>query len=169
MAYKSISYSLLTRVLSVYFLLTLTVTAHKSVQNILTQNVSLLVAELQNQQSTFNGSLTRSLWEFNTPQIETIADGLISIPAIAGVLIRDESGKPVIQIGETLPVDGLPERASEGYVVPEENGTFGFYNALIFEFSGHSTRVGDVSLFTTRDIAIDRIKISLHLLSVMRS
>lgn len=160
MAYKSISYSLLTRVLSVYFLLTLTVTAVQiGAEYFDTKRV--LVAELQNQQGTFNGSLTRSLWEFNTPQIETIADGLISIPAIAGVLIRDESGKPVIQIGETLPVDGLPERASEGYVLPEENGTFGFYNALIFEFSGHSTRVGDVSLFTTRDIAIDRIKISL--------
>jgi signal transduction histidine kinase len=120
-----------------------------------------LLAELENQQSTFSGSLTRSLWEFNNPQIDTIADGLISIPAIAGVLIRDDSGNVVVQLGETISVDELPEQVADGYTLQEQNGIFGYFNTLIFEFSGHSTRVGDVTLFSTRDIAIDRIKLSL--------
>ena len=108
-----------------------------------------LISELQNQQSTFSGSLTRSLWEFNNPQIDTIADGLISIPAIAGVLIRDDSGNIVVQLGETLSVDELPEQTVDGYMLPEQNGIFGYFDTLIFEFSGHSTRVGDVTLFST--------------------
>lgn len=160
MANKSISTSLLTRVLSVYFLLTLMVTAIQIGAEYFDTKRALL-AELENQQSTFSGSLTRSLWEFNNPQIDTIADGLISIPAIAGVLIRDDSGNVVVQLGETLSVDELPEQVADGYTLQEQNGIFGYFNTLIFEFSGHSTRVGDVTLFSTRDIAIDRIKLSL--------
>ncbi|MEL7798670.1 sensor histidine kinase [Idiomarina loihiensis] len=160
MAIKSISSSLLTRVLSVYFLLTLIVTAIQiGAEYFDTKRV--LIAELQNQQSTFNGSLTRSLWEFNSNQIDTIADGLISIPAIAGVLIRDDAGNILVQLGETTTMSDLPDDNSEGALLPERNGIFGYYDSLIFEFSGHSTKVGDVSLFSTRDIAIDRIKVSL--------
>ncbi|WP_404397301.1 ATP-binding protein [Idiomarina loihiensis] len=160
MAIKSISSSLLTRVLSVYFLLTLIVTAIQiGAEYFDTKRV--LIAELQNQQSTFNGSLTRSLWEFNSNQIDTIADGLISIPAIAGVLIRDDAGNILVQLGETTAMSDLPDDNSEGALLPERKGIFGYYDSLIFEFSGHSTKVGDVSLFTSRDIAIDRIKVSL--------
>lgn len=160
MANKSISTSLLTRVLSVYFLLTLIVTAVQ-IGGEYFDTKRVLIAELQNQQSTFSGSLTRSLWEFNNLQIDTIADGLISIPAIAGVMIRDDAGKVLVQIGETLPATNLPEQVSDGYMLEEQNGIFGYFDTLIFEFSGHSTRVGDVTLFSTRDIAIDRIKVSL--------
>ncbi|WP_300319158.1 ATP-binding protein [Idiomarina sp.] len=160
MVIKSISSSLLTRVLSVYFVLTLIVTAVQIGAEYF-DTKRILIAELQNQQRTFNGSLTRSLWEFNSDQIDSIADGLIGIPAIAGVLIRDDAGNILVQLGETSEISDLPEEASEGILLPERNGIFGYHNSLIFEFSGHSTKVGDVSLFSTRDIAIDRIKVSL--------
>lgn len=160
MAIKSISSSLLTRVLSVYFVLTLIVTAVQIAAEYF-DTKRILVAELQNQQRTFNGSLTRSLWEFNSDQIDSIADGLIGIPAIAGVLIRDDAGNILVQLGETSEMSDLPNEASEGILLPERNGIFGYHSSLIFEFSGHSTKVGDVSLFSTRDIAIDRIKVSL--------
>ncbi len=160
MAIKSISSSLLTRVLSVYFVLTFIVTAVQIGAEYF-DTKRILIAELQNQQRTFNGSLTRSLWEFNSDQIDSIADGLIGIPAIAGVLIRDDAGNILVQLGETSEISDLPEEASEGILLPERNGIFGYHNSLIFEFSGHSTKVGDVSLFSTRDIAIDRIKVSL--------
>lgn len=160
MTIKSISSSLLTRVLSVYFVLTLIVTAVQIGAEYF-DTKRILIAELQNQQRTFNGSLTRSLWEFNSDQIDSIADGLIGIPAIAGVLIRDDAGNILVQLGETSEMSDLPEEASEGILLPERNGIFGYHNSLIFEFSGHSTKVGDVSLFSTRDIAIDRIKVSL--------
>ncbi len=160
MAIKSISSSLLTRVLSVYFVLTLIVTAVQIAAEYF-DTKRILIAELQNQQRTFNGSLTRSLWEFNSDQIDSIADGLISIPAIAGVLIRDDAGNILVQLGETSEMSDLPNETSEGVLLPERNGIFGYHSSLIFEFSGHSTKVGDVSLFSTRDIAIDRIKVSL--------
>src|SRR5690554_649128 len=161
MATSSISKSLLTSVLSVYFVLTLIVTSVQIVGEYY-DTKNMLVQELSNQQSTFNHSLARSLWEYNTPQIEAIADGLINIPAIAGLVIRDDTGRVISELGRTPPLSDFPVVAADSYELPERNGVFGYYSKLVFEFSGDSTQVGDVTLYTTRDIAIERIKVSLY-------
>ena len=161
MATTSISKSLLTSVLSVYFVLTLLVTCVQILGEYY-DTKGMLVEELQNQQSTFSQSLARSLWEFNYEQINATAEGLISIPAISGIIIRDDTGKIMAQLGDAASLLMLPENATENYNIDESNGVFGYYAPLIFEFSGQSTPVGDVTLFSTRDVAIDRIKVSLY-------
>lgn len=161
MTTSSISKSLLTNVLSVYFVLTLIVTSVQVVGEYY-DTKNMLVQELHNQQSTFSHSLARSLWEYNTPQIEAIADGLINIPAIAGLVIRDDTGRIVSQLGRTPPLRAFPTISADSYELPERDGVFGYYSKLVFEFSGDSTQVGDVTLYTTRDIAIQRIKVSLY-------
>ena len=161
MATSSISKSLLTNVLSVYFVLTLVVTSVQVVGEYY-DTKKMLVQELNNQQSTFSHSLARSLWEYNTPQIDAIADGLINIPAIAGLVIRDDTGRIISQLGRTPPLRTFPAIAGDSYELPEREGVFGYYAKLVFEFSGNSTQVGDVTLYTTRDIAIERIKVSLY-------
>ncbi len=161
-ATTNISKSLLTNVLSVYFVLTLTVTCVQ-VMGEYFDTKNQLVQELQNQQSTFSNSLARSLWEYNNPQIEAIAEGLINIPAIAGIAIRDETGDTIVKLGLTDNVNSLNLHADvEDRIIEERNGLFGYYSAIIFEFAGDSNRVGDVTLFSTRDIALDRIKFSLY-------
>lgn len=158
----SISKSLLTNVLSVYFVLTLMVTCVQLMGEYF-DTKSQLVEELQNQQSTFSNSLARSLWEYNDEQIELIAEGLINIPAIAGIIIRDENGEVVVKLGLTESLNSLNiTRDVEDLVIEEYNGLFGYYASIIFEFAGESNRVGDVTLYSTRDIALDRIKFSLY-------
>ncbi|KFZ28425.1 histidine kinase [Pseudidiomarina atlantica] len=158
----SISKSLLTNVLSVYFVLTLMVTCVQLMGEYF-DTKSQLVEELQNQQSTFSNSLARSLWEYNDEQIELIAEGLINIPAIAGIIIRDENGEIVVKLGLTESLNSLNiTRDVEDLVIEEYNGLFGYYASIIFEFAGESNRVGDVTLYSTRDIALDRIKFSLY-------
>ncbi len=161
MSTTSISKSLLTRVLSVYFLLTLLVTAVQ-IMGEYSDTKKMLLQELQNQQSTFNYPLAQSLWEYNSPQIEAIADGLINIPAIAGLIIRDDKGRVIVQLGQTSSVSLIPLQPDEGYLLPEQNSVFGYFSTLVFEFAGNSVQVGDVSLFSTRDITIARIKVSLY-------
>ncbi len=157
-----ISKSLLTNVLSVYFVLTLVVTCVQ-VMGEYFDTKSQLVQELQNQQSTFSNSVARSLWEYNNPQIEAIAEGLINIPAIAGIVIRDEGGDVIVKLGLTENVNTYNLAADvEDYVIEEHNGLFGYYSSIIFEFAGTSNRVGDVTLFSTRDIALERIRFSLY-------
>ncbi|MDN7125139.1 sensor histidine kinase [Pseudidiomarina terrestris] len=158
----NISKSLLTNVLSVYFVLTLIVTCVQ-VMGEYFDTKSQLVQELQNQQSTFSNSLARSLWEYNNRQIEAIAEGLINIPAIAGIVIRDEAGDTIVKLGLTESINALNLTSDvEDFVIQERNGLFGYYSSIIFEFAGDSNRVGDVTLFSTRDIALDRIKFSLY-------
>jgi len=161
MTTTSISKSLLTSVLSVYFVLTLLVTCVQVLGEYY-DTKRMLVEELQNQQSTFSNSLARSLWEFNYEQINATAEGLISIPAISGIIIRDDTGKIMVQLGNAASLVMLPESSTEYHNIDETNGVFGYYAPLVFEFSGQSTPVGDVTLFSTRDVAIDRIKVSLY-------
>lgn len=161
MASTSISKSLLTSVLSVYFVLTVLVTAVQVIGEYY-DTQDLLVEELRNQQATFSNSLGRSLWEYNYPQIDAIAQGLISIPAISGVIIRDDTGAVLANLGRTAPLSILPQESLESYTLSERDGLFGYFSTLVFEFSGNSTQVGDVTLFSTRDIAIERIKVTLY-------
>ena len=161
MTTTSISKSLLTSVLSVYFVLTLLVTCVQILGEYY-DTKRMLVEELQNQQSTFSNSLARSLWEFNYDQINTTAEGLISIPAITGIIIRDDTGKVMVELGDVATQFLLPNNSSEVFNIPESTGVFGYFAPLIFEFSGQSSPVGDVTLFSNRDVAIERIKVSLY-------
>lgn len=160
MQYKSISRTLLTRVLSVYFVITFIVTSAHIVGEYNNTKRSLAI-ELENQHNTFSASLTRSLWEFNNQQIQALADGLISIPAIGGLVIRDDRGQLIVQMGQTLPLNALPNSPESPEEIPERDGVFGHYSPLAFEFSGQSTLVGDITLFSNRDVAIERLKVSL--------
>lgn len=160
MLHKSISRTLLTRVLSVYFAITFIVTcAH--VFSEYSNTKRSLAMELKNQYSTFSASLTRSLWEFNSQQIDALAIGLVNIPTISGLIIRDDQGQVISQLGVTQPIEQLPTTPLSPIDLPERQGIFGHYSPLAFEFSGQSTVVGDITLFSSRDVAIERLKVSL--------
>src|SRR5690606_42144095 len=68
----------------------------------------------------------------------------------------DDTGRIVSQLGRTPPLRTFPVVIADSYELPEREGVFGYYAKLVFEFSGNSTQVGDVTLYTTRDIAIER-------------
>lgn len=161
--HQRISRALLTRVLSVYFLLTLLITCvHITAEYFNTKRY--LIAELENQQHTFTGSLTRALWEFNSPQINNIADGLINLPSVGGIIIRDDSGAVLVRRGITMTPEQLPDTRNESVALPEQQGVFGHYSPLVFEYSGQSELVGDVAIFSNREVAIERLRISLFFL-----
>lgn len=163
---NSLSKKLLAKVLSVYFILTLIVTlgqifaeyynAKRFIQN-----------ELTTLQQTFVGSLTRAIWELNTPQTLNIADGLLAVPAIEGVIIRDDNGAIITQSGRYL---DLQQRFSNQLIQhpltlnDQQSGIFGFTFPLIFEFSGRTSQVGDVTLFSSRKVVFERIEMGLYFL-----
>ncbi|WP_333606385.1 sensor histidine kinase [Arsukibacterium sp.] len=166
MQQKSLSRKLLTKVLSVYFILTFMVTLGQIVAEYYNTK-NYINSELETLQQTFSGSLTRAIWELNTPQALVIADGLLAIPAIEGIIVRDDSGTVITQLGRYIDIQ---ERFStqlvrEGLRLTEQkSGIFGYTFPLIFEFSGRATQVGDVTLFSSRAIVIDRIKVGIYFL-----
>lgn len=156
-----LSRKLLTRVLSVYFILTLIVT----VGQILTEYLNAknhIQSELQTLKNTFSTSLTRAIWELNTPQAQSIAEGLMELPIVEGVQIRDENGNYIADLGRTVVLQMVPVNA--GVMQDHEGGTFGYTFPLIFEFSGRTSNVGDVTLYSSFEIIFGRIQVGVFFL-----
>lgn len=158
---EGLSKKLLARVLSVYFILTLLVTAGQ----IFTEYVnakSHIEGELRTLKNTFSTSLTRAIWELNTPQAKSIAVGLMELPIIEGVQIRDENSKYIADLGRTSQLS--TESITKGVVRDHSGGTFGYSFPLIFEFSGRTSLVGDVTLYSSVDIIFSRIEVGIFFL-----
>ncbi|GAC15384.1 sensor histidine kinase [Aliiglaciecola lipolytica] len=156
-----LSKKLLTRVLSVYFILTLIVT----VGQILTEYLNAknhIESELQTLKNTFSVSLTRAIWELNNLQAESLADGLIALPIVEGVQIRDENGQYIADKGRTAKLP--PEMVMTGVMRDHPGGTFGYSFPLIFEFSGRTSHVGDVTLYSSANIIFGRIEVGVFFL-----
>ncbi|MBE1299932.1 MAG: sensor histidine kinase [Alteromonadaceae bacterium] len=156
-----LSRKLLTRGLSVYFILTLIVT----VGQILTEYLNAknhIQGELQTLKNTFSTSLTRAIWELNTPQAQSIAEGLMELPIVEGVQIRDENGNYIADLGRTVVLQMDP--VSSGIMQDHGGGTFGYTFPLIFEFSGRTSNVGDVTLYSSFEIIFGRIQVGVFFL-----
>ncbi len=166
MLQKSLSKKLLTNVLSVYFLLTFVVTCGQVIAEYVNTK-SYIRDELTTLQKTFSGSLTRAIWELNTQQTITIAEGLLAIPMIEGIIVRDDSGEIISQLGRSLDIRQLysQQLVQDASIIEDTpSGLFGFTFPLIFEFSGRATQVGDVTLFSSREVVFSRIMISIYFL-----
>ncbi|MFD2164676.1 sensor histidine kinase [Thalassotalea euphylliae] len=168
MKVTSISRKLLSRVLSLYFLLTLIVTGVQIFAEYFNAK-SHINSELLTLEQTFSGSLTRAVWELNTQQAIDIANGLVAIPMIKGIKVTDENNQVITQLGEIG--DDLSfdyQQASENSNTTNMNAIsgrlFGHTFPLIFEFSGRTTKVGTVTLLSSNEVIFDRIEVGLYFL-----
>jgi signal transduction histidine kinase len=158
---QGLSKRLLARVLSVYFVLTLIVTVGQVFTEYLNAK-SHIEGELQTLKNTFSVSLTRAIWELNTPQAKSIATGLMELPIVEGVQIRDENGNYIADLGLTSKQSA--ESITKGVVRDHAGGTFGYSFPLIFEFSGRTSLVGDVTLYSSSTIIFSRIEVGIFFL-----
>jgi signal transduction histidine kinase len=158
---NTLSRKLLTRVLSVYFVLTLIVTTGQILTEYLNAK-SHIQGELQTLKNTFSTSLTRAIWELNMAQARSIATGLMELPIVEGVQIRDENGNYISNLGRTTKQLSTP--ITKGIVQDHNRGTFGYSFPLIFEFSGRTSLVGDVTLYSSIQIIFSRIEVGIFFL-----
>jgi signal transduction histidine kinase len=174
MKVTSISKRLLTRVLSVYFILTVSVTGIQIVAEYFNTK-SHINSELLTLQKTISSSLTRAVWELNTQQTIDIAEGLIAIPMIKGITVTDEAHNIITQLGEiksAIPqisrsnalTRNLSKKSESQSINSLSEGLFGHSFPLIFEFSGRSTKVGTVELLSNNDVIFSRIKVGIYFL-----
>jgi len=158
---QGLSRKLLARVLSVYFILTLLVTAGQIFAEYLNAK-SHIESELKTLKNTFSNSLTRAIWELNTPQVKSIAIGLIKLPIVEGVQIRDENNNYITNLGRTSKL--VDEPIIKGVLKNHTSKTFGYSFPLIFEFSGRTSLVGDVTLYSSSAIIFSRIEVGIFFL-----
>lgn len=165
MKVTSISRKLLTRVLSFYFALTFIVTCIQIGAEYLNTK-SHIKSELLTLEKTFSSSLTRAVWELNTQQAIDIADGLVAIPMIKGIKVSDENNHVITKLGE-LEQENAYEDIANGQVdnnLYSTHNYFGHTFALVYEFSGHTTQVGTVTLLSSNQVIFDRIEVGIYFL-----
>lgn len=164
MKVTSISRKLLTRVLSLYFALTFIVTCIQ-IGAEYTNTKNHIKSELLTLEKTFSSSLTRAVWELNTQQAIDIADGLVAIPMIKGIKVSDENKQVIAQIG-----DKRDDMAYDDIENEIDNNAFSAYTyfghtfPLVYEFSGHTTQVGIVTLLSSNQVVFDRIEVGIYFL-----
>jgi signal transduction histidine kinase len=141
--------------------LTLVVTATQIIAEY-TSTKQQIEGELETLQNTFSSSLTRAIWELNTPQAISIAQGLMELPIVEGVQIRDEAGNYVVEVGEFAPQLAAPVGLAgfRNYI----DGLFSYSFPLVFEFSGRQSSVGDVTLYSSFEIIFARIEVGIFFL-----
>jgi signal transduction histidine kinase len=168
MKVTSISRKLLTRVLSVYFILTFVVTCGQIVAEYFNAKNSI-ISELLTLEKTFSGSLTRAVWELNTQQAIDIAEGLVAIPMIKAISVTDENNQVIAQLGDvpkaaTVGQGGQANSDKHQVISSIAEGVFGHSFPLIFEFSGRTTRVGTVTLLSNNQVIFNRIEVGIYFL-----
>jgi len=168
MKVTSISRKLLTRVLSFYFILTVSVTGIQIVAEYLNTK-NHINSELLTLEKTISGSLTRAVWELNTQQAIDISEGLVAIPMIKGITVTDEANNVITQLGEVispekLKIDSDDLQSESKGISSITEGLFGHSFPLIFEFSGRTTSVGRVTLLSSNAVIFSRIEVGIYFL-----
>lgn len=169
MKITSISRKLLTRVLSVYFILTVSVTGIQIVAEYFNTK-NHINSELITLEKAISGSLTRAVWEFNTQQTIDISEGLVAIPMIKGITVTDESNNIITQLGEVISPEKLKldsKNISDGEIQGISSlteGLFGHSFPLVFEFSGRTTSVGRVTILSSNTVIFNRIEVGIYFL-----
>ncbi len=169
MKVTSISRKLLTRVLSVYFVLTFIVTCVQIGAEYINTK-SHINSELLTLEKTFTGSLTRAVWELNTHQAIDIAEGLVAIPMIKGIKVSDENEQIIALLGEVPDNESFnlqnntTNKSEHSALDSLSDGLFGHSFPLIFEFSGRTTKVGTVTLLSSNKVIFERIEVGIYFL-----
>ena len=168
MKVQSLSRKLLTRVLSFYFILTVSVTGIQIIAEYFNTK-NHINSELLTLEKTISGSLTRAVWELNSQQVIDISEGLLAIPMIKGITVTDESNNIITQLGEVispekLEIDRISLNGSSEGVSSISEGLFGHSFPLVFEFSGRTTSVGRVTLLSSNTVIFNRIEVGIYFL-----
>jgi C4-dicarboxylate-specific signal transduction histidine kinase len=78
------------------------------------------------------------------------------------VQIRDENSNYIANLGRTSKL--VDKSITKGVVKNHSGGTFGYSFPLIFEFSGRTSLVGDVTLYSSSAVIFGRIEVGLFFL-----
>jgi len=148
-SYKnSISLKLLRAVLSIYFCLTLFVTAIQvGVEYYATKNDinEVLIAS----EKTFHDILAAALWNMDREQLKVSVDSIVNLPHIIGVEVSDESlNQEHYHVGEVSNDKG-------------DSSLFGHEFSLSYKHVDKVQIIGTVKLYSNESVIFNRLKASI--------
>ena len=148
----SISRKLLKVVFTIYFSLTILMTAiHIMVEYEYTKNV--INEELECLEKTFKPAITTAMWELNSEQLKALTDGIYNLAIVTGVEITDNEGHIKEKRGLAAGIDKVI------------NSDLFYYQMQIYrEFDNKQIYLGKVRFYSDSSVIINRVKMGFMLI-----
>ena len=120
----------------------------------------LVLQELKILEKTFQPSLEQALWEMNKAQLHSTLKGIMELPIIVGVQIKNPKGKLLGEMGdvsESVVSSGMGESSS---------GLFWNTFHIRHTREDRSFLVGSVTIYSSRIVVFDKVKFSFLFLII---
>jgi diguanylate cyclase (GGDEF)-like protein len=147
---STLSWQLLKEVLSIYFFITVLVTAvQMSIEFQHTRD--MIRDELAGVERTFYPAIASALWELNEEQLDALQQGILNLPLIARVGIIDAAGH-------------RREKAAGNVSTLGSNIAHSF--RVSYSFAGEDVHLADVTFEASGSTVLDRLKLSFQMIFV---
>ncbi len=174
-----IAKKLLKIVLSIYFIVVLSVTVGLMTFQFY-ETKAQITLDLKSSEKIFMKGLGDALWNMDSGALRAIISGMLEHPVILGVKIRDDSGEEMgaggillddkgkyISFGNKVSVEKDTDPAE---INPKQKGVSGVFGhtfpILYASEEGEKSTVGKATVYSTTTFVIDRIKVGYGLLIV---
>lgn len=139
-SHPKLSRQLLKFILSIYFAITLVVTAAQMAAEYFHAR-SVILAELKDVENTFRAPLSTALWEINNEQLQAIQNGILGLPIVSEVVIAPPAGDVK---------DLAPGTSSYGKGISHRF-------RVSYNFAGEDNPLADVSFVTSESVVLGRV------------
>lgn len=146
---RSLSWQLLTSILSVYFIITFLVTlVQMGTEYFHTRDT--IADELSVFEKTFSPALTTALWELNSGQLKSIYQGIVDLPTISSVQIISAQGNTLV-----------------GDVITSHSTTALYHRfPIYYQFSGETIYLAEVIFETRGELVLARLEVGFKMILV---
>jgi len=112
-----------------------------------------ILTELKQLEETVKGPVSISLWQFDNKQLEVLVDGLVTMPIIEGVDIRDNQGNIIVSTR-------LYSLDSEPFSIFDTTAD------LIWILNGENIALGTMVLYSSSKVVLDRVWFGFVLIAI---
>lgn len=147
-----LSTQLLKSVFFIYFIITLLVTMIHFVIEYSYTKVHI-EDELKIVAKTFQPSLQNALWDLNFDQVKSISNGILNMPFIYGVIIKNPNNTVIVQ--------QINEKISEEQL---QNEDFSYTFHIHQKFNDNDILLAKVTLYSDNDAIYNRLKVGFTMI-----
>ncbi|MDD2895679.1 MAG: GGDEF domain-containing protein [Aliarcobacter sp.] len=141
----NLSTQLLKSILVIYLILTFFVTViHLYVDYQYTKNN--IQNELEQTAKTFQPALQTALWELNDEQLKSLADGMLNIPLIYGVQIKNSSNEIMIE-------------KFQKNINKLKDLEYSYHFVIHHQLNGNSIYLANATIYSHEDVIFERLKV----------
>jgi diguanylate cyclase (GGDEF)-like protein len=149
---SNLSKKMMRVIFSVYLAVSCVITGMQFLTEYLKTKNSILV-ELQQVETTFHNAITTSLWQYNENQINALISGLIKMPIIERIDVKDKNSKIIFT-------------KQSYHSISEPLSIFSIESDLNWVMNDKDILLGSLTLHSSSEIILDRVLFGFTLIAV---